>query len=48
MQVVKAALTWWLRSTTNVSLNYQYVWNEKGLTQGEASGLVVRLMIFTP
>ena len=47
MQVAKVALTWWLRTTTNVSLNYQHVWNEKGLTDGEVRGFVVRLMTFT-
>jgi phosphate-selective porin OprO/OprP len=47
MQIAKAAATWWFRPSTNVSLNYQRIWNEIGITNGEASGFVLRIMLST-
>jgi phosphate-selective porin OprO/OprP len=47
MRVVKAAATWWANPRFNVSMNYQYIWNEKGGSEGRADGFVIRLMLFT-
>ncbi len=47
MQVAMAGATWWASPSFNVSLNYQYVWNEIGGSKGRADGFVIRLMIFT-
>jgi phosphate-selective porin OprO/OprP len=47
MQVVKAGATWWASTSFNVSMNYQWIWNETGGSKGQAEGFVLRLMIFT-
>ena len=48
MQIAKLAVTWWLSTRFNVSMNYQSIWNEVGGSTGRANGIVGRLMIFTP
>jgi phosphate-selective porin OprO/OprP len=47
MQVARAAATWWATSTFNVSMNYQWIWNEIDGGKGRADGFVLRAMIFT-
>jgi phosphate-selective porin OprO/OprP len=47
MQVAMAAVTWWLNTSMNVSLNYQSIWNEIGASKGRADGIVIRLMLYT-
>lgn len=47
MQVAKAAATWWATTSFNVSLNYQWIWNETGGSKGRADGFVLRAMVFT-
>jgi len=47
MQVAKAAATWWATTSFNVSLNYQWIWNEIDGSKGRADGFVLRAMIFT-
>ena len=47
MRVVKAGATWWASQRFNVSMNYQWIWNDIGGSKGQAEGFVLRLMIFT-
>jgi len=47
MDVAKAALTWWASSRFNISLNYQYIWNEYYDSNGRASSVVARVAILT-
>jgi phosphate-selective porin OprO/OprP len=47
MQVAKAAATWWATASFNVSMNYQWIWNEIDGSKGRADGFVLRAMIFT-
>jgi len=47
MQVAKAAATWWATTSFNVSLNYQWIWNEIDGSEGRADGFVFRIMVFT-
>ena len=47
MQVAKAGATWWASPGFNISFNYHKIWNEKGVSNGQAEGFVIRFLIFT-
>ncbi len=47
MQVAKVGATWWANPGFNISFNYHKIWNEKGVSNGQADGFVIRFLIFT-
>ena len=38
MQIAKFAVTWWLSTRLNLSMNYHSIWNEVGGSKGRANG----------